>query len=735
MTVETTDTVSRTIIDGTGPYEFEFRIFDVSELRVSVGASIDPTLLALNTHYTVSGVNSLRGGAVTLTDAVATEFDGMVLDIRSNTRLLQPSSIRNLGAFLPGIHEDNFDRLQRQVQDINRIARSALRYPDDGLLDGAMGSRTSWADRWVYVNSQGVFEPAQAINPQPLTQSIVGAYIHPLTESENATGAVIENYNYPPYHLFRYVPAAEINPILNRTSTYDATDAFQMALDAACETTAPSTVILPAGKINVTFIDCTNTRVPGTIQRDGVMIVGAGQFATFINGSPGNNRAVIDISGSQGAQLRHLTITGVLGSVGAGIFTGSSTLQQQSHQQLFEKVYISIPSDPAANGGNGTVGFWNFGSEENTHVSCYYEADRAAIFTANSSAPFPYLTPVNPLPSVHSCGVNTVNASLKSVSTAPALTTVDVGSFNFNGYLLTAVGGIGHLVQGALVASEINAIIEEAYTQIDVQGAVIDSTYKIATSTYVTNACIRMRADSAIQNSEIDLFVTGPINKQLISADVASSTTVVNTYIKNTTFRTNLDKAYILNGNIQFAGTGMAYVLKNSSDVHFKSSNYEYSVYQDRHVLRVPEKTTSLSGAASPATAALVKAVIPNTGISNQRGCAAVIEFDGAVTAPASEVAMWGAKVRAYLPFYADYITAGITAGTASGTVDSKVAQTAGSFDVSSVTMTSSVSGNEITATLSVARSGSAGSGVQIRGTVTLWQHYTSVAATSLALV
>jgi hypothetical protein len=563
------------------------------------------------------------------------------------------------------------------------------------------------------------------------------SFIYPRTPGEIAAGVTPLNYNLDPYYLLRYVPSSEHAAILDGTTTYDATTPFQNAINAACAVAQGRVpkVTLPSGLINVTAINCTNTRQVGTPQRDGLIIEGAGQFATLIKGSPGKTKAVIDISGCQGLQLRDFSISGVSGQVGVGIFTGAQILLNQSHQQKFSKIYVAIPTDATANGGNGTVGFWNFGSEENTHVSCYYEADTPAIFTANSTIPFAYASPVNPLSATHSCGVNSVNASLKALGTRCTLNTVDVGSFHFTGYFLAANSGIGHLVQGAFTSSSVNAIIEQAATFLDVQGSILESDYKVNFATLNAGACIRLRATSTIEGSDFKVYLSSLATKQLFSADVATATTTATTAIKRTTFETNLDKAYILNGDIQFTGTKMTYVLLNSTDVHFRAPGYQYDIYDDRHVIKIPRTSVSLVGVATPAVLPLIKVVTPNVGVANQIGVGSVCEITGLLTASAANPNSWGARIEAFQPFYADYITGVVTAGTASGSVKSKAVQTAASFDISAVTLTNSIATNLMTVNLSVARTGNQDTGVIFRGEATLWMDETSIGVTSLQLL
>lgn len=238
MTVEQSDTIDRETISGTGPYTYSFRIFDESELVVYVDTGdLDPVELTLSTHYSVSGVNDEDGGTITLTAQVASDYAGDTLDIRSNTVSQQPTSIRNQGRFLPEIHEDAFDRLQRQIQDLQRRIDRKFGYPDNALLSGAMASRSAWAEKVPYVNSSGVIEPATSIVPQALSASVIGDLVTPRSQSEINAGVLPTNKVYPVGHVYRYG---------NNTvpSTTDMTAAINTAADVCRE--GGHALLLPA---------------------------------------------------------------------------------------------------------------------------------------------------------------------------------------------------------------------------------------------------------------------------------------------------------------------------------------------------------------------------------------------------------------------------------------------------------------------------------------------------------
>lgn len=201
MTVETNDTVERYTISGIGPYAFSFRIFDDTDLTVSaIDSDLVTTGLTLSSHYSVTGANDEDGGAITLTADAASTYAGDTLDIRSNTVEYQPTSIRNQGRFLPEIHEDAFDRMVRQVQDLSRKVRSSLRYPDDGITDGVAPSVASRKGRYLFGNAvTGLFEWVTSIATTALSQSIFNQYQadsdpYKRTAAEIAAGVTPTNY-------------------------------------------------------------------------------------------------------------------------------------------------------------------------------------------------------------------------------------------------------------------------------------------------------------------------------------------------------------------------------------------------------------------------------------------------------------------------------------------------------------------------------------------------------------
>lgn len=120
MTVTNTS-VSATFYgsDSVGPFTFTFRFFLDSDIVVNRITNGITTTLVKNAGYTLSGAGTYTGGSVTLTSALAV---GETLIISRSLELTQTTSIRNLGAFYPEIHEDEFDRLVMMIQQVNALA-------------------------------------------------------------------------------------------------------------------------------------------------------------------------------------------------------------------------------------------------------------------------------------------------------------------------------------------------------------------------------------------------------------------------------------------------------------------------------------------------------------------------------------------------------------------------------------------------------------------------------------
>jgi len=140
MTVTTT--LDRQYFPGDGSnknFPFNFKFFNNSEIYVFlVEADGTVTGKTLNVDYTLSGALQPSGGQVVM--SVAPSVTQRILVMRV-LPAVQPSSIRNQGAFFPAIHEDVFDRLTMLIQQAIAGSSTALKLDLSGENYDFMGHR------------------------------------------------------------------------------------------------------------------------------------------------------------------------------------------------------------------------------------------------------------------------------------------------------------------------------------------------------------------------------------------------------------------------------------------------------------------------------------------------------------------------------------------------------------------------------------------------------------------
>jgi hypothetical protein len=296
MTVNANDTIERYTVSGVGPYPFSFRIFADTDLQVTACSAATPpvpNLLVYLTHYTITGANVQSGGTITLTAAAATTYAGYTLDIRSNTPETQPTSIRNIGRFLPEVHEDAFDHLERQTQDINRRLLASIHLPDNEILSGEVESAAVRKGRYLFWDAvTGAITSVISLTGTALSQAIFNTFYfltddHKRTAAEIAAGVTPVNYAYAPGYLLRYGLVT-----LGAGVSGAARTANLAALNAATRVCAYGKDILqlPAGtlEINGTW-DCTASSGASTTTNGGIWIRGCGKVNSIIQYIGGAN--------------------------------------------------------------------------------------------------------------------------------------------------------------------------------------------------------------------------------------------------------------------------------------------------------------------------------------------------------------------------------------------------------------------------------------------------------------
>ncbi|MEI6084434.1 MAG: hypothetical protein WCS70_09055 [Verrucomicrobiota bacterium] len=110
-----------------------FKFFESSEIAVWLYdiAADTYTLLTLTTHYTVAGGSATEGATGTVT-TLATYTSAKKIIIVRSVPFTQPVDLENQGRWYPQVHENEFDRLVQQIQQLKEQVDRAYKV---GLTD------------------------------------------------------------------------------------------------------------------------------------------------------------------------------------------------------------------------------------------------------------------------------------------------------------------------------------------------------------------------------------------------------------------------------------------------------------------------------------------------------------------------------------------------------------------------------------------------------------------------
>lgn len=161
----------------------------------------------------------------------------------------------------------------------------------------------------------------------------------------------------------------------------DSTDAIQAACDAAAQAAVygavlPLPVRIPAGRYLITR-PLNLTTEDGKHTHSGLCIRGDGKETTELMASTGG--VLLDFTGSARLSLQDLGITTAFcpnpSTVGILFGRGALPGNMVAIFAYVERVWVRLHSNPAANGGIGTVAVWNFSSEGHGYHNCLFEAN------------------------------------------------------------------------------------------------------------------------------------------------------------------------------------------------------------------------------------------------------------------------------------------------------------------------------------------------------------------------
>jgi hypothetical protein len=417
--------------------------------------------------------------------------------------------------------------------------------------------------------------------------------------------------------------------------TTDDTTAIQNAINAVCPTLPSSlgagSVYFPPGNYLITStLNCTNSRVTGTLSRDGLMMYGDGIGSNII-GQTGTGYAIIETTGSQWLTIRDINLSASATTPATvGIYQGVSAALLQTQNQKFEKVTIGLSDSSTANNNRGTIGIWNQGAEENTYDTCYVTANVPYVFTAYATSPNTGIAYAHsyqsPLVASHSCGVNTLigeNFLVSLNARTACLITEDVNSLSLSNCYMSNIGSGGSsnsawLVYGSLTGTNGSGTIEQYGTALNVYGQLSAAELRFTFGGLIDSTSARVilqrGGSGTIINSNISFYDNVSPARALMSATPLAANELISCFISNTTFKTNADKQYLtIQENVkwnQYSGNITIFGLQNT----YQPYKYEIGYKQDK--VDLPPKTCLINGGIT--SAEVVRVNMPTvTGSAN----------------------------------------------------------------------------------------------------------------------
>jgi hypothetical protein len=339
-------------------YNYGFKIFTNTDLEIKVrliSTGVE-TPLVLTTDYTVSGVGALAGGSITLVSAGQAWLTGGFLSsnykivIKRKRPLTQTTAVKNQGDYYPELHENQFDKLVMQDQDLQEQLDRSIKLAvsvESGDLDLEIPASYVGSDKAILMlNSAGdaLIDP-----PKTYDELAAGASVGATFTSSRA---IVSDSNGIP--SVSSTTATEIGYVNGVTSAIQTQiDSKQTTITGAASTivssnlTASRVVISNvSGKITTTNVTHTEvdyvSGVTGqlsgnsqsatlqnkTLDNSNIVTVRDDRF-TMQDNSDATKQAVFELSGITTATTRTLTVpnvdTEIMGLAGTQTVTGNKT--------------------------------------------------------------------------------------------------------------------------------------------------------------------------------------------------------------------------------------------------------------------------------------------------------------------------------------------------------------------------------------------------------------------------
>ena len=586
------------------------------------------TKLILNSDYTLATSGTLTPPQWSLTTITA-YATGYTLQALVDPAQVQ-QSVYTQGQAFPSLSvQTNFDRLTQMVQRLQDQLSRSVRVPDGDVAPNMLLPMAAQRAGLAPVFDSNGNLVLGALTAGVLTGTGVlgllgdSAYRYALTPKEQLAGLTTANikFGYDPGNFLRYGA--------DPTGVADCTPAFTVAKQALCSyssggtsTAAAAALYLPAGTYNVlSTINHTNTRQTGTYSFDGFIMYGDGMWQTTIVGNTGSGHAILETSGAQHYTLRDLQLAaGVSNASTVGLLQAVGSLNAQTQNQHYERVWINLPDANGANGGAGSVGIWNYGSEETTYHSIYVQANTAGMFTTQVAPQNGYTMPasyVSLYPTAHSLGNTTFSGEgfmVGIVQRCPAIVTENCGAFDLGSTYISSLGTSSGVTNTAwrvygLLSGTHHGIVEQYGRYQEVIGQVQNFKARIVFGGISATGTERLNlqytgSQGQLDDCEYHFTDTTSPNRYMIVSGASATNTLVPQFIRNTEITANCDKAWIGLGNSGFENTLWN---PNTGNVTFRclrNSTQPFRYYIDsqrRHEVDIPDTPCLVNGGISSA--------------------------------------------------------------------------------------------------------------------------------------
>jgi hypothetical protein len=311
-------------------------------------------------------------------------------------------------------------------------------------------------------------------------------------------------------------------------------------------------VYFPRGRYLVTStLNCTNSRVTGTLKRDGLKLFGDG-VSSAILGNCGTGNAVIETTGSQYLHIEDLCVDcNSLGNPASiGVLQALSSTLTQTQNQFFKCLYVYMTDMATANADLGSICIYNFGAEENTYDTCALYGNVAVVLTSlnDGSQVGPVtLTSYQTLATTHSLGMTTFSGECLMIGInkrkAP-LIMQNITTPTFENTYISGTGSGGSdqyamWFAGNVTNMDYHGVIEDR-SSILFTGALINSRMNITWGGVTASSAPALVVDrtqaNTIYNSQITIDLQANYTRAVLSTADDNESSASSYYIANSQF-------------------------------------------------------------------------------------------------------------------------------------------------------------------------------------------------------